>query len=363
MKIVCFLASLAQARCVKRVNALYENGFEVEVYGHSRGLYNAYGYPEKIKIVDWGEVESGKGYFSKFWSNYFLIKEIVNRHQPDTIYYAFSFDISLCMSLLGKKRFVYEISDVVYAYFKNTLLRLIFKHIDRWLIKKSYKTVVTSEGFVDYILERNSSLRDKIIVQPNKVSSKLASVDRVRLSNLKDKKITFSYIGLFRYKNTVFRLARVIGEYYPQFEFYFYGNSKLTPLAIELSEKYSNVKYFGPFKSPDDLEKIYSTVDVVAACYDNTLINEQIAEPNKLYEAICFCRPIIVSSNTFLGKKVEKLGVGYAIDASNDKSIRLFLDNLDLNDLEEISNREYSMNRREFVDSPQKIISALKVFS
>ena len=53
------------------------------------------------------------------------------------------------------------------------------------------------------------------------------------------------------------------------------------------------------------------------------------AEPNKLYEAIFFRCPIIVNSNTFLGHKVEKLKIGYIVDATNESQIETFISHID----------------------------------
>ena len=45
------------------------------------------------------------------------------------------------------------------------------------------------------------------------------------------------------------------------------------------------------------------------------------AEPNKLYEAIYFETPIIVSKGTFLAERVEQWGVGLTVDASDETQV------------------------------------------
>ena len=59
MKIVCLLSSLSQPRCIKRVNSFVEAGFEVEVYGYSRGFYDVNSLPAKVKITKY---QDGKIY-------------------------------------------------------------------------------------------------------------------------------------------------------------------------------------------------------------------------------------------------------------------------------------------------------------
>lgn len=216
---------------------------------------------------------------------------------------------------------------------------------------------MTSEGFKNYLFPDSDV--DNVIIQPNKVSPQFRNINRTtkRINN----KITFAYVGAFRYPNTIFRFARIIGEHFPQYEYHFYGNSGLTPLAIELANKYNNIKYFGAFKSPEDLEDIYSNIDVVTACYDNVGLNEQIAEPNKLYEAICFCCPIIVSENTFLGKRVRDLNIGYVMNPNNDESIIKFIKSLRIEDLNMYSRNELCMNEDDYIDSAEKIIENINI--
>ena len=57
------------------------------------------------------------------------------------------------------------------------------------------------------------------------------------------------------------------------------------------------------------------------ATYDVSGINPRYAEPNKLYEAIFFRTPIIVSRESFLEHKVKELGVGFSVNALDDKDI------------------------------------------
>lgn len=348
------MASLSQPRCIKRVCAFYESGYDVEVYGNTRGKYDINVYPGEIKVHNWGIAKSGSNYLNKFNKNYINIKNVIKNNSTDIIYYAFAFDISLILFIL-KKKYIYEISDLVYGYF-NKVLRFIFKTVDKLLIAKSLFTVVTSEGFYKYLYPKGTT---NVLIHPNKVNLSLCNVRR-KISNFNINSLRFAYVGAFRYPNTVFRFAEIIGRYYPQHKFYFYGNSALTPLVLELEKKYSNISYFGKFQSPQDLESIYDNIDIVVACYDTTALNERVAEPNKLYEAICFCKPIIVSSNTFLSNKVNQMKVGFSIDASKNEDIITFLENLKKDELQKISTTEYNLSSTDYIDNPQEIIKLMK---
>lgn len=360
-KIVFFLASLSQPRCIKRVKALHDAGFEVEVYGYFRGYYDVNIFPDDIKVYQWGEIASGRGYVGRLIKNRVNINEVLKKYANEKVlYYAFGLDLAVWLSICKHIHFIYESSDLIYTYFRNKLLVNFFKYIDKRIISRSYKTVFTSEGFL-YYLYGNERI-DNIIIQPNRVSPLFKTLNRKSLCKSDHEGIVFSYVGAFRYPNTVFRFAEIIGKRYPQHKFYFYGDSSLTYLAKELADKYSNIQYFGKFRSPDDLEKIYNSIDVVIACYDAKGINEQIAEPNKLYEAICFCKPIVVSKGTFLSKKVSELKVGYSIKADDDQSICEFLDTLNFQNLRDISEVEMKMSDSVYIDSIENINVAIKSF-
>lgn len=357
MKIVFLLASISQPRCIKRIQGFISRGYPVEIYGFNRGVYNINANIDGCSIIDLGLLPSGKGYISKFIYSYRMLKELFRKNKDSEIlYYVFSFDLALLCKLFSYKRYVYEISDIVYTYFSIPFLLNVFKRIDKRLIKGSLLTVMTSKGFMSYFFESPLS---NIIIQPNKVNIILEKSNR-ELYN-RTTKIRFSYVGAFRYPNTVFRLAKVIGEKYPHFEFIFWGDSILTELAVALSNQYENVKYMGAFKNPDDLTHIYQNIDVVVACYDTQTLNERIAEPNKLYEALFFKRPIIVSENTYLATRVNEYKCGFTIDATSDEKIINFLDNLDTSILEKIKKNIDLVPLSDIVDDDsQEIVNYIK---
>lgn len=362
MKIVFFLASLSQPRCIKRVRSLLDLGYDVQVYGYYRGYYDVNKLPDTLKVIVWGNVESGDGYLRKSIKNAKNIFRVLKSHSSEDkiLYYAFGFDLAFWLSFFCKRKYIYESSDLLYTYLKPKFLISFFKVLDRFIIGRSFRTVFTSEGFAEYLFPCNRP--KNIIIQPNKVAPCFKQIKRMPISKKDKEGIVFSYVGAFRSPDTVFRFAKVIGEFYPQHKFYFYGDSNLTYLAQKLSSKYNNVKYFGRFKNPEDLETIYNSIDIVVACYDTKDINEKIADPNKLYEAICFCKPIIVSSNTFLAEQVKRMNVGFAIDPHSDTAIRDFIDHFDLDEINRISRHETLIPENIYIDSISEISKSISKF-
>lgn len=356
--IVFISPSLSQPRCIKRVSSFFNAGCSCDVYGYERGNYDVNKYPEGVKVTVLSKLEDGTNYVSKLKSAYHDVKKIIKTYRnTDTLFYSFSMQHAMIFRLFRVK-YIYEISDILYAYPQFMRYLRIFKWIDKRLIKGSYKTVMTSGGFYEfYGLKLN-----KIIVIPNKVSPILESIgSREHVVITKDK-IRFAFVGGIRYES-VARFARVIGEKFPQHSFSFYGACSPAVKKIinfdAIIEKYENVDYHGVFKSPNDLPSIYENVDVVIACYDVNSLNERLAEPNKLYEAMYFCKPIVVSDGIFLGDRVKELQCGYAIDASSEESIYRFISSLKEEDIDSISEHEFSMPLSEMVDDTDQQIPEL----
>lgn len=358
-KIVFLLESISQPRCIKRVNSFISKGYDVDIYGIDRGKYNENANIQGKKIHVIGKQIDGRKHINKFFSNQTELKRIVKDYNPhNTIFYSFGFALTLSLKLNGCKKYVYEIADILYGYNKFNGVRLLLKSIDKFLIRKSLLTILTSAGFGNFLF--NAKWPKNIIIQPNKLSSTFINKKQPDRIVFSQEKIVFSYVGAFRYPNTIFRFANIIAEKYPQHEFHFYGDSRLTGEVIRMSEIFDNIKYFGSFKNPDDLMKIYQNINIIVACYDIQSLNERIAEPNKLYEALYFQKPIIVSENTFLAERVREYNCGYAIDASNDDSIISFIESITNEKLNEIIENISKISLDEIIDdNSQRIINYL----
>ena len=320
-KIVFLVSSLSQPRAIRRVESIAALGIEVVVYGYDRGQYNCNTFSPNINVNVLGEMSKGGGYLGKVKQIKNDITHIVDAHKTENcLYYSFGFIETFFLKKVGVP-YAYEISDIAYSTGSLGKLRPFLKPVDNGLVKHSVFTLMTSEGFKKYLNVKNA----KVIIQPNKVNRKLLGCER-KVLNKKENKYIFSFVGSIRYE-PVLMFARVIGERFPQHEFHFYGvaNVEATKQALdEMTNKYPNVKMFGAFKNPDDFERIYNSVDIVVTTYGLTF-NERILDPNKLYEGILFCRPLIATKGTFLAEQVERYNCGWNIDSSTENSVAEFI--------------------------------------
>lgn len=323
-KKVFILNNITITRCLKRVSEFIDKGYEVEVYGFKKENEEGYAVPDGFTITVLGTFSQEQSYFERFKIYYRSLKSLFKKYKKqDVVFYYFFFNIAFAARLQCRKPFIYEESDIPYLSIGNKWIRKWLGWVDKRIIKKSLLTVMTSEGFIDYhfgeIRPRN------IVVVPNRVNPCLMNLPYTMKLQHDWNHLSIAFVGGFRYLS-VLNFAEVIGENFPQHEFHAFGNIISNGESLHaLCEKYSNIHFHGKFKNPDDLPEIYGSIDLVLASYDATSINAQYAEPNKMYEAIFFRVPIIVSKGTFLSRKVESLGIGYAINGLEKDEIRKFL--------------------------------------
>lgn len=329
-RIVFVSTAMTAPYVLKKIKAFRRKGFDTILYAYNRGNdFERIESQDIGKVIDLGYIESGRGYLKKLILHIKSLRRIFRENRSDdSVFILFMYDLALINLLFYRRKIVYHISDLTYTKTKNPILVSFFRKIDRYIIKKSYLTIVTSLGFCKYLYPEGD-IYHKFIEVPNLLqednpykrtcAKPLNSVESLR----------FGFVGLSRYKSPI-RIAQVIAKHYHMHSFAFYGNGipEIMEMIEELSRKYPNITNYGRFNSSTDLEKIYSNIDILICCYDVANTNVRIAEPNKLYEAIFFNKPIVVSSGTYLAEKVRKLGVGYELNASDNQSIVNFLDSL-----------------------------------
>ena len=319
MRIKFLVPQLSQPRCIKRIQALQNAGYDAEVYGFDNGLYS-----DNIKdirgVIHSFKIDKKLSRKESVKAKLACVRQLCKSLDKDDIVYIFGIELALIYRVfLKRNKVIYEQADLNYTKLPKKWLVNIFKAIDKWLIAKSSITVLTSQGFIDYLYGENAN-RNNIVLIENKVNSKIINTT-IREKVIKTDCIKFGFVGLIRYPRTLLTFAKVIGEHFPNHEFHFYGIGEASNQAIELCNNHTNLFYHGAFKNPEDLPMIYNEIDMCVVCYDSTSLNVRIAEPNKLYESIFFHTPIIVSKDTFLAKKVENLGVGYSVKAFDEKCV------------------------------------------
>lgn len=218
-------------------------------------------------------------------------------------------------------KIVIEISDLRNHAYTKSLKSKVMRVIEQFMFKFVDKLIVTSPKF--YEMYYNKFFDGKIFVLENKP---LSNMIPPKLEKIKNDKTIIGIVGLLLQGKPYESLFETI-KYDDKFEVHIYGKGTYQNLVEDYAKKYNNIKYFGEYNFFQDSARIYGSLDVLYMPYDTTngSLNNKIALPNKLYEAMYFQVPIVTSSDTYLGELVEQYGIGETIKCCDKEKL---LDNL-----------------------------------
>lgn len=332
--IVFILSSAVNQNGIKRIDEFCSRGYKTCAYGFKRDT-EIDNKPHNIPVHIVGRFSNNMPYLKRIGIMKKGISEIIHKTKEEPcIYYVIGTDVALVYKLITNRPYIYEEPDLVHTYIKYRIIRNALEWIDRRLIKKSLLTVFRSEGFINYHFGQHPPKNVTFIANRLNPSITDYSIKKKEVPDLSH--IRFGFVGGLRFKS-IFNFAKVVVESFPQHEFHFYGTTLNAVQARQFKqlERYENCYFHGIFHNPSDLPEIYGNIDLVLSTYDVEFDNVKFAEPNKIYEAIYFETPIIVSRGTFLGNKVERLGIGYTIDALNDQEVVAFVNKLTMDSISE----------------------------
>lgn len=299
-----------------------------------------------------------------YWKRLFIIKDgiskVIRKEGKDCLYYIFSLDNAIAARLVcWHLKYIYEVSDLMELMINNKFLSRLLVWMNRKIVKHSILSVYTSEGFVPF-LNPNGANPEKTVVLPNKLNAYCKNKPQTKDKSTDLNHLRFGFTGAIR-TETIFNLIKTIGEC-GKHEVHLYGlytDENNGGYSIRsLVDQYKNIFYHGPFKNPDDLSDIYSHIDIVL-CYYKSSGNDLYLEPNKLYEAIFYDCPIIVAENTFVGRKVKQLNVGYTIEQGDVDSLKTFLASINQSNFDEKVAAIKVIDKNECIDHPELLFDRL----
>lgn len=326
-KIIFILASDSNTNNNKRIEEFVSNGYEVEVYAFNRGV-EPKNLPKSVNVNRIGVFSNDLPYISRIKILLRGIKYVLHKtRNQDVIYYLVRQDVAMVYSFISRKPYIYEEADMTHVTFSNKYVRALFEKIDLRIIKRSIVSVFRSGGFVEYHF--GDTVPSNVFVIPNRLDPSIQIIEPKEKRKFDENNIHFGFVGVIRY-DTIRKISQIILSNFPKHEVHFYGTfgSEKEEKIFSCLMQYKNCIFHGQFKSPEDLPEIYSNIDVLLSTYDLSAVNHKYAEPNKYYESIYFATPIIVTEGGYLSRNVNKLGVGFSIDISNEGNVKEFIGSL-----------------------------------
>lgn len=334
--LIVLAQSMEQPRIVKRINQKAQEYKSVHVYGFTRNVHSVQNHEvlrqnENVTITIAGQLKN-KEYIQRVFTFLRLLRLIYGRYgfKKKNIY-VFGLDLRILSFFLINAKIDYEISDVIWLYAGKTKRR-IFSRLDNFLAGRSRKVVFTTKSFYDTYY-KNSVKENQVVIAENKLETygRVAPIEQMMTD-----KVRIAYIGAFRYVKIIENLMKTVSGN-KDLVLNFYGGThggSLMDSIEKATHECENIFYHGPFKNPDDLEKIYGENNLNFVVYDNSLENEKVAMPNKFYESGFFNIPIVCATGTYVGQRVLEQGLGWTID-TDINSISSFLNTISIPELVE----------------------------
>jgi hypothetical protein len=217
--------------------------------------------------------------------------------------------------------------------------------------KSASAIVISSEGFKKWLPNGN------YIVSHNSSLFGMFNATEYRLNEFDFKsKINVSYIGAIRDSQINRELINNLSDY-SQFSVHYYGFGFATKNLSEFvnDKQIKNVRFFGRYDN-NNVDRIYEESDIINILIPKTNTNSLTLMPNRLYNAVLFCKPIVCLKGTFVAEVVEEYRLGLVVEDFNclgDRMIEY------INGLKET---EYMINRDKFISKVMHEDSIFKNF-
>lgn len=207
-----------------------------------------------------------------------------------------------------KGKYIYDYRDITYENFAP------YKRVVEALVKNSYYTFVSSDGFRKYLPE---ACADKIFTTYNILVDSFKHRDEKLLYGTDSRKIRIAFWGYIRHEHLNMKIIdRLKND--DRFELHYYGREQDIAKNIK---KYvadtgvENVFFHGEYK-PEDRYGFVRNTDIIHNMYDDS--NMMLAVGNKYYDGIIFCLPQICTEGSYMGELVESKGIGVALDPDSE---------------------------------------------
>src|SRR5690554_2128060 len=321
-RILFFTTAIEHTTFRKTAKMLQEEGAKVHIIGFTRNNFPQ--GTDDISIESLGVLSHGN-YISRIFRLFKFLFILRKRARDYDVIYNFTLDtliISKIALLFCDKKWIYQIQDIRSIYFGNSLKSKIARFLEGFFIKRIDLLVVSSYNYYSEHYKKIYNIdSDKVIVIENKLV--IGSVFPKPIDNKSDRDniITIGYFGVMRCKRSWEILKMLAEKHIDRIQLYLRGKPVAMPLIQQEIIDISNINYGGLYKSPDDLNELYNSVDIVWACYPYSRNrkegNWKLARTIRFYEALAFGKPVIVQQGTPQAEDVINYNIGLVVDMGN----------------------------------------------
>lgn len=334
------------------------------------GKFNKYQQALGIQGIDWsflGWDRSGENFRSKYTDKCFLYPKkaplgggfknvfnivlwnihianfIIKHRKSIKTLHIIDFDSAIFAYPIGKflkKQVIFDVYD------KYTSMRKLPHFLKK--IADTYESFMIKNADITILADSNrlkqhgiKSTPENLLILENVPSNiKLTESSTGRKSN--DKNISINYFGVLEKNNRGLEDISKAVLNLPNYELHVTGYGELEAFFKSLSNNYPDkIKYYGPKNTLEGLS-IAKNADIMLGLYYKHVPNHLFAAPNKYYEHLMLGKPLLTTTGTPPGIKIQEYGTGWAISEGSD-NIERQLSSISLEDIQIKSSRARSL--------------------
>ncbi len=346
-------ANIEYAPYVKNyVKIFKDNQIEYKIIEYKKANLE---YSEKENIISFqNKSKDFENILDKLIGYYRFVKFVKNILKEEKFFYLVVFTPQICLfmkSFLKKKyrkRYVLDIRD----YSKVFKIPFFLKN----LINNSLLTVISSGGFKKWLPKEYNYLIDHNII---------ITKENLEINNLEKNKIKIINCGIIRSFNENLYLIKKLKNK-KNIELEYRGTSLISDRLEEYVKinKIRNCKFYGYYKKED--ENIFLKNSTFINIMQTNDFLSKYALPNRFYKAILLKKPIIATSDNYVGDLVKKYNLGVIInkellkeDKNLEKQIKSFIFEFNLDNFSKNCESLYKKIKKEKENFEQVILKLL----
>lgn len=318
-RVLFALQIVGHPRDSKRIAMLQNEGFEVSAVAFERGFQK--GREPSCAVEVLGHIDHGR-YLARLVKMVLAAPALRAAIARNDVIYASGPDMALMSLLAGlglRRPMVLEIGDIREIQVRRGMIGRMVRWIDAQVAGACSLLVSTASGFIDGYYRQKLGTRTPALI----IENKLEPTTAIELPRSDDDAPTTShlrigYFGVLRCQWS-WEVLTTLAAAHTSIEIVAAGIA-LSPKDIaEQALTAPNIRYLGAYRSPQDLESLYSQVDIVWACYpspggtDAWRWAQKICRSNRFYECCAYRTPIISLQGSGDGDVVSVLDIGLVI--------------------------------------------------
>jgi succinoglycan biosynthesis protein ExoL len=352
------------ARLYKRIQLLRECGANVSWAAYDRGRGTV---REKLLAMELPHLILGQLADRRYFRRLFAMRRakhalMSNRtvwENADAVY-AINLDNlviadQLRAALRTRIPLICEIADLRPVMTSQTPLGAGFRFLERRFLQRVGLLVTTSEAFLRSYFRPVQSYTGPVLLLENKVTGidYREVEERIKPNNASSvlRVGFFSFIRCGRSLDLLYRLARELPE---RVEIVLRGI--LSPTVEAKVRRYCEdckaIRYYGPFRNPQDLCAIYNEIDL---CWNIHFVSMEKHSrhclSNRIYEAGLCGIPQLGLARTEIGAYIERERLGWTCDEPYEEAVLKFFRAADVRQIRSLRDALQATDRRKYLAS------------